>query len=68
MRNGIELVPDTKETRLAFQKLAREEMKLQLLKDIRIDLAVCELEGFSKTEYLEDLAALINSFISRIRK
>lgn len=43
-------------------------MKLRLLKDIRCDLAVCELEGFSKTEYLEDLAALINSFISKIRK
>lgn len=62
MRNGIELTPDTKETRRALQKLSRKQMELRLLQDIRLDLAVCELEEFPKTEYLEDLAEMINSF------
>lgn len=65
--SGIQLIPDTKETRLALQKCARENMKLRLLKDIQIDLIVCELEGFSKTEYLFDLAELVNSFINKTR-
>lgn len=55
---GIKFTPDTPATRRAFNRLAREKMKLRLLADIRMDLMVCELEGWSKLEYLEELLAL----------
>lgn len=51
--------PDTPATRRAFNRLAREKMKLRLLADIRMDLMVCEMEGYSKLEYLDELLALL---------
>ena len=45
-----------------MNRLAREKMKERLLKDIRADLIVCELEGWDKREYLNDLIELINHF------
>lgn len=51
--------PDAPATRRAFNRLAREKMKLRLLADIRMDLMVCELEGYSKLEYLDELLALV---------
>lgn len=51
--------PDTPATRRAFNRLAREKMKLRLLADIRMDLMVCELEGWDKLEYLDELLALV---------
>ena len=51
--------PDTPATRRAFNRLAREKTKLRLLADIRADLMVCELEGYSKLEYLDELLALV---------
>lgn len=53
------LTPDTPATRRAFNRLAREKMKLRLLADIRMDLMVCELEGWDKLEYLDELLALV---------
>ena len=53
------LTPDTPATRRAFNHLAREKMKLRLLADIRMDLMVCELECYSKLEYLDELLALV---------
>ena len=52
-------MPDTPATRQAFNRLAREKMKLRLLADIRMDLMVCELEGWNKLEYLNELLALV---------
>ena len=52
------LTPDAPATRRAFNRLAREKMKLRLLADIRMDLMVCELEGYSKLEYLALLQEL----------
>lgn len=51
--------PDTPATRRAFNRLAREKMKLRLLADIRMDLMICELEGWNKLEYLDELLALV---------
>lgn len=51
--------PDTPATRQAFNRLAREKMKLRLLADIRMDLMVCEIEGWDKLEYLDELLALV---------
>ena len=56
---SIQFTPDTPATRQTFNRLAREKMKLRLLADIRMDLMVCELEGYSKLEYLDELLALV---------
>lgn len=56
---SIQFTPDTPATRRAFNRLAREKMKLRLLADIRMDLMVCELEGWGKLEYLDELLALV---------
>lgn len=45
-----------------LNRLAREQMKLRLMQDIRTDLVVCEIEGWDKREYLNELKELINSF------
>lgn len=41
-------------------QLARESFKARLLNDILIDLHVCEIEGWSKVEYIGELRRLIN--------
>ena len=56
---SIQFTPDAPATRRAFNRLAREKMKLRLLADIRMDLVVCELEGWDKLEYLDELLALV---------
>ena len=48
------------ETRKQYNRFARETMKYRLLRDIRVDLQICELEGWSKTEYLDELKEMIN--------
>jgi hypothetical protein len=42
--------------------LARKKMINKLLNDIRVDLMVCEIEGWDKTEYIKEIRKLINSF------
>lgn len=51
-----------KETRLALNRKAREELKLKLLADIRADIEVCKIEGWDCLEYLHELKELIGSF------
>ena len=46
----------------SLNRLAREQMKLKLLADIRMDLIVCEIEGWDKMEYINELNELVNSF------
>ncbi len=43
-------------------KLARAKMIRKLLADIMVDLQICELEGWDKKEYLQELQDIINSF------
>lgn len=57
---GVVLNPDTPEARKALNRLAREQIKLRLLADIRFDLAVCEIEGWDKLEYLNELKSMID--------
>lgn len=40
--------------------LSRQQAKQKLLQDILFDLTVCEIEGWSKSEYLDELKQLIN--------
>ena len=42
--------------------LARKKMINKLLNDIRVDLMVCEIEKWDKTEYINELQDVINSF------
>lgn len=35
-------------------------MKYQLLADIRLDLAVCEIEGWDKAEHLSEIKNMID--------
>lgn len=57
---GVTLNPDTPEARKALNRLAREKMKYRLLADIRFDLAVCEIEGWDKAEYLSEIKNMID--------
>lgn len=57
---GVQLIPGTPEARKALNRLAMEKMKYRLLADISLDLVICELEGWSKTEYLNELKDMIN--------
>ena len=41
--------------------LARKKFQEQLLKEIKFDLIVCEIEGWDKNEYIKELKKLINS-------
>ena len=47
----------------SLNKLAREQMKLKLLADIRADIEVCKLEGIDYKEYLTELRDMIQGFI-----
>lgn len=40
--------------------LARQRFKVKLLNDILVDLTVCEIEGWSKVDYINELKSLIN--------
>ena len=46
-------------------ELAREKFKHRLLADILIDLQVCEIEGWSKLEYINQLRDLINGIADK---
>jgi len=46
-------------------ELARQQFKLKLLIDMRADLMICEIEGWDKMEYINELKLLINSFASQ---
>ena len=41
-------------------ELARKKFMRKLLADILVDLTICEIEGWCKREYLNELSELIN--------
>ena len=47
-------------------ELARARFKMKLLSDIRCDLMICELEGWGKMEYINEIRRLINEIGSRV--
>lgn len=49
------------EISVALQQLARHQMITLLYRDILQDMAVCEIEGWDKTEYISELQCLLNS-------
>ena len=48
------------ESARSVQELARARAKQQLLTDIRMDMTICEIEGWDKKEYLSELRDMIN--------
>ena len=58
--NGGLIIPD-RDTARALNDLARHKAIFRLLSDIRIDLEICELEGWDKTEYINKLKELLDS-------
>ena len=53
MSGGI-IISDN-ETAKRLNELARHKMIVRLLDDIRIDLMICEIEGWNKLEYIRML-------------
>ena len=60
---GVMVVGDPKEVGVALNRLAREQLKLKLMLDIRMDIEVCKLEGIDYKEYLLELKSIIDGFI-----
>ncbi len=60
---GVMVVGDPKEVGIALNRLAREQLKLKLMLDIRMDIEVCKLEGIDYKEYLQELKSIIDGFI-----
>ena len=52
---------NTQEKADAINRLAREQMKLKLLQDIRVDLMICEIEGYDKKQYINELRDMIDT-------
>ena len=49
----------TREGRKALNRLAREQAKEKLLRDVLFDLNVCKLEGWDAKEYLDELIDML---------
>lgn len=48
----IQFNPNTKDTRYQYNQLARHIFICKLLSELRIDLMICEIEGWDKMEYI----------------
>ena len=58
--NGGLIIPD-EDTARALNDLARHTAIVRILNDIRIDMEICEIEGWDKREYLNLIRQLLNS-------
>lgn len=61
----IEFSPDTPETRKRYNDLARLQTITRLEADILVDMQICEIEGWDKTEYIRLLQDKLNSLLPR---
>lgn len=60
--------PEEIETSRVLNRVCRESMKERLLRDILVDLAVCELEGWDRMEYINEISALLESLKAKEAK
>lgn len=60
--SGIVFTTDTPEVRYKFNKLARHQLICKLYRDILTDMMVCELEGWDKTEFVNELYDCLSHF------
>lgn len=58
---SIVLDPDTSETRYQMQRLARHQAITKLYADILMDMQICEIEGWDKMEYINELRELLDT-------
>ena len=58
--NGGVIIPN-EDTARALNDLARHEAIVRILNDIRMDMEICEVEGWDKTEYIKQLKKLLDS-------
>ena len=58
--NGGLIIPD-KETAKTLNDLARHTAIVRILNDMRMDMEICEIEGWDKNEYLNLIRQLLNS-------
>ena len=49
-------------------ELARQKFKHRLLADILVDLTICEIEGWCKREYIDEIRRLINGIGSTVNE
>lgn len=56
-------IESSKESAFACNRLAREQFKLKMLQDIRIDIEVCRLEGWDFKKYLWELKSIVDDFL-----
>ena len=49
-----------------LNELARQRFKQSLLNDILCDLMICDIEGWGKMEYINEIRRLINEIGSRV--
>lgn len=65
MSNQILLAPGAEKE---LNRLAREQMKQRILKDILFDMQICKLEGWDCTEYIKELQELLKFMIDNPRR
>lgn len=58
---GINLTPDTPEMRCLLNRAAREQLKQRLLADVLMDMRICELEGWDRVEFIDELIKLLTA-------
>lgn len=62
MKQSRTMIPEDEDTRIALNVLARHQTILNLYRDILTDMMVCEIEGWDKKEYLNQLKSVIEHF------
>ena len=63
--NGLVFVPPM--TSKIYNQLPRHEMILKLLADIELDMVICELEGWDRTEYIKMLYNEIEPLYQKVK-
>lgn len=62
MKQSKIMIPEDEDTKITLNVLARHQTIYNLYRDILIDMVVCEIEGWDKKEYLNQLKSVIEHF------
>ena len=68
MKKSKTMITEDEDTRIALNALARHQTIYNLYRDILIDMMVCEIEGWDKKEYLNQLKSVIEHFERKVKK
>lgn len=58
--SGIMLEPDVPETRKALNDLARHQLIVRILQEIKFDLMICEIEGWDKRKFIRQIQSAVD--------